>query len=197
MPRAFFTPLRAFQEVERDVSESCDVSRLLSEHQASVLRYIQAKGCSKLGQFEEQARQSPCLGAPCLGEIRGWQGQRYTGPISTWREQPVSTRACFAGWACGCTQPAGAHAAPPPGLPLPRQDCVVFQAFEETQLLTFGSDRRRIDWEREWRRQLRRVGGGKPQKGGGWANKIEGEVLGWGGGGGGYGQGRRPGQLVV
>lgn len=96
----------SLDEVERDVSESCDVSRLLSEHQASVLRYIQAKGCSKLGQFEEQ-------------------------------------------------------------------DCVVFQAFEETQLLTFGSDRRRIDWEREWRRQLRRVGGGKPQKGGGWANKIE------------------------
>lgn len=39
------------------MSESCDVSRLLAQHQAGVIRYIQAKGCSKLGHFEEQARQ--------------------------------------------------------------------------------------------------------------------------------------------
>lgn len=42
------------------MSESCDVSRLLKEHQAGVLRYVQAKGCSKLGVFEEQARMFPC-----------------------------------------------------------------------------------------------------------------------------------------
>ncbi|KAL4438685.1 hypothetical protein ABPG77_006289 [Micractinium sp. CCAP 211/92] len=96
----------SLDEVEGAVSESCDVSRLLKEHQAGVLRYVQAKGCSKLGVFEEQ-------------------------------------------------------------------DAIVFPAFEETQLLTFGSDRRRIDWEGEWRRQLRRVGKGKPQEGSGWSNTIE------------------------
>ncbi|KAL4440087.1 hypothetical protein ABPG75_003088 [Micractinium tetrahymenae] len=91
--------------VEGEVSESCDVSRLLSQQQAGVLRYVQAKGCSKLGEFQEE-------------------------------------------------------------------DGIVFPAFENSQLLTFGSDRRRIDWEGEWRRQLRKIGGGRPQKGSGWANKI-------------------------
>lgn len=56
---------------------------------------------------------------------------------------------------------------------LASQDAIVFPAFEETQLLTFGSDRRRIDWEGEWRRQLRRVGKGKPQEGSAWSNTIE------------------------
>jgi len=32
------------------------------------------------------------------------------------------------------------------------QDGLVLTAFEETQLLTFGSDRRRLDFEAEWRR---------------------------------------------
>ena len=32
------------------------------------------------------------------------------------------------------------------------QDGLVFTAFEDAQLLTFGSDRRQLDYEGEWRR---------------------------------------------
>jgi len=42
------------QEVEAQVSESCDVSQLLGERQAEVLRYLQTKGVAKLGEFQEE-----------------------------------------------------------------------------------------------------------------------------------------------
>lgn len=73
------------QEVEGQVTEQCSVSQLLEERQSQVLRYLQAKGVSKLGEFEED-------------------------------------------------------------------DGLVFAAFEKQQLLTFGADGRKLDWEGEWRR---------------------------------------------
>jgi hypothetical protein len=60
------------------VTESCTVSNLLEERQAEVLRFLQAKGVTKLGEFEEEVswagwRLLPvaacCLPAVCIGAI--------------------------------------------------------------------------------------------------------------------------------
>jgi hypothetical protein len=71
--------------VEGQATEQCSVTQLLEERQSEVLRYLQVKGVSKLGEFEED-------------------------------------------------------------------DGLVFAAFENQQLLTFGADSRKLDWEAEWSR---------------------------------------------
>ncbi|PRW33312.1 transient receptor potential channel [Chlorella sorokiniana] len=91
-------------DVEGEVTEQCTVRRVFAEWPAGVLRFIQDKGVTKLGEFEED-------------------------------------------------------------------DGLVFTAFEDTQLLTFGSDRRRLDFEAEWRRRLREMCG-KRKCEGGWNNQV-------------------------
>jgi hypothetical protein len=46
--------LGCLQDIEDEVTESCTVSNLLEERQAEVLRFLQAKGVTKLGEFEEE-----------------------------------------------------------------------------------------------------------------------------------------------
>lgn len=79
--------------------------------------------------------------------------------------------------AAACTHPPGLNL---PALVLPAclyfyglQDNLVFPAFAEAQLLCFGADDRKLDYETEWRKRLKEAGG-KRAKLGGWSNKVAG-----------------------
>ena len=49
----------------------------------------------------------------------------------------------------------------------------MFPAFEDAELLTFGSGSQTVDYEAEWRRRLQEAGGKRVAQGG-WSNKVAG-----------------------